>query len=84
MKALHTPDTTTLLMNTVLLISSGKYHSYFTLSPLSREATLRPHLPTPSCGDGWGVYPHKALEVLLRVRSSQNPKGHLIKGQMEA
>lgn len=65
MKALHTLDTTTLLMNTVLLISSGKYHSYFILSPLSQETTLRPP-PTPQWWDGWGVYPHKALEVLLR------------------
>lgn len=37
MKALHTLDTRTLLMSTALLISSGKYHSYFILSPSLRE-----------------------------------------------
>lgn len=52
MKALHTLDTTTLLMNTMLLISSGKYHSYFILSPLfsgsnSETPTLQP------AGVGW-------------------------------
>lgn len=58
MKALHTLDTRTLLMSTALLISSGKYHSYFSLSPLSQEATLRPSLP-PVVGELGGCIPTK-------------------------
>lgn len=79
MKALHTLDTTTLLTNTMLLISSGKYHSYFFLSPaLSRSNSETPH-PHPYWWDGWSMYPHKSLQVLLRGEFPQTLKGLLIK-----
>lgn len=84
MKALHTLDTRTLLMSTALLISSGKYHSYFasfaTLSGSNSET-----LPAPSGGRVRGVYPHKALKVLPRDKLLKSQGGiYLIKGPMEA
>lgn len=82
MKALHTLDTRTLLMSTALLISRGKYHSYFILSPLSQGATLRPS-PPPVVGELGRCIPTKHWKSCSET-SSRKPKGHLIKGPMEA
>lgn len=82
MKALHTLDTRTLLMSTALLISRGKYHSYFILSPLSQGATLRPS-PPPVVGELGRCIPTKPWKSCSET-SSRKPKGHLIKGPMEA
>lgn len=80
MKALHTLGTTTLLTNTMLLISSGKYHSYFGLSPLSLKKQLGdPPTPAPSGGmDGACIPTHLWKSCSGWSSPQKNPKGLLI------
>lgn len=82
MKALHTPDTTTLLMNTVLLISSGKYHSYFTLSPLSRGSNSEtPPPPPPAVGMDGEYIPTKHWKSCSESGVPEIPRGISLGGR---
>lgn len=71
----HTLDTTTLAVNTAVLIHSGKSHSYFILLTFLSGGSTE-----TLAGNRRGCLLHKVLEVLLRA-TLQTSDGCLIQGK---